>query len=59
MNEMNQSVDEVRTLRTVFLPISTDLALADLAQDEGRGKEDVMREAISCYVAQRTATARR
>jgi predicted DNA-binding protein len=45
--------EEAHTLRTVFLPISTDIELADAARHEGRGKQDLIREAIDRYLANR------
>lgn len=52
MNE-NHIADEDCTLRTVFLPISTDIELTDVARHLGRGKQDLIREAIASYLATR------
>lgn len=38
------------TLRTVFLPIETDRGLTTVARHMRRGRETLMREAISNYV---------
>jgi predicted transcriptional regulator len=45
-----RTTDEACTLRTVFLPISTDIALADIARRQRRGKQDVIREAVTSYL---------
>jgi len=59
MGKANRSAQEVHTWRTVFIPVSTDIELADVARHEGRAKQDLMREAITCYLESRAASAER